>query len=82
MIIKVIQENRGKNKKEVATYCYEADNYIFINNEDPKKQCVAIFKDGRRVEEFFNPIFNRFFICNNNGKTIDTIEFTPIERAE
>ena len=79
MIIKVVQENRGNDKREVATYCYECDNYVFVNNPDPKKQCVTIFKDGRQIETFTNPIFKRFFICNNNGKTIDTIEFVNIE---
>ena len=82
MIIKVIQESRGENKREVATYCYECDSYVFIQNENPRKQCVVIFKDGRQIESFTNPIFNRFFVCNNNGKTIDTIEFSPIKKGE
>ena len=43
---------------------------------------IAIFKDGRQIESFTNPIFNRFFVCNNNGKTIDTIEFSPIKKEE
>lgn len=75
MIIKVIQENRGDDNKGFATYCYEADSYIYVNESDPKKQCVTIFKDGKQIHCFENPIFNRFYICNNNGKTIDTIEF-------
>lgn len=82
MIIKVVQENRGETKKGMATYCYEADSYIFVNDGKPEEQCVAIFKEGKQIQTFTNPFFKRFFICNNNGKTIDTIEFAPIEKKE
>lgn len=78
MIIKVVQGNRGENGKGIATYCYEADSYVFVNDGKPETQCVAIFKDGKEVQCFKNPFFQRFFICNNTGKTIDTIEFAPI----
>ena len=74
MIIKVIQD-RGEDDKGFAIYCYEADSYICVNERDPKKQCVSIFKDGKQIQCFENPIFKEFYICNNNGKTIDTIEF-------
>ena len=76
MIIKVVQENRGENKKGIATYCYEADSYIYVNDGDLDKQCVVICKDGKEIQSFEYPFFNKFFICNNNGKTIDTIVFS------
>ena len=76
MIIKVLQENRGEDKKGIAMYCYEADSYIYID----ETQCVVIFKDGKEIHSFENPFFSKFFICNNNGKTIDTITFTPIKK--
>lgn len=81
MIIKVLQENRGEDKRGIAMYCYEADSYIYIDEKKPENQCVVIFKDGKEIHSFENPFFSKFFICNNNGKTIDTIAFTPIEKA-
>ena len=79
MIIKAIQERKETNPNGLAVYCYEADSYIFLNEGGAADQCVVIFKDGKEIFAFQNPFFKRFFICNDNGKTIDTIEFHPIE---
>lgn len=78
MIIKVLQENRGTNNKGFAMYGYEADSYVFIDDEKAENQRMVIFKDGKEIHCFENPIFKRFFICNNNGKTIDTYEFANV----
>ena len=38
---------------------------------------------GVRLKQLFLAyFFNRFFVCNNNGKSIDTIEFSPIKKEE
>lgn len=79
MIIKAIQERKVTSPDGLAIYCYEADSYIFLNEGGAADQCVVIFKDGKEIFSFQNPIFKRFFICNNNGKTIDTIEFNEIK---
>lgn len=78
MIIKAVQENRGTNNRGFAFYCYEADSYVFIDDEKAENQQMVIFKDGKEIQCFENPIFKRFFICNNNGKTIDTIQFANV----
>lgn len=78
MIIKAIQESKQTSPNGLAIYCYEADSYIFLNEGGAAEQRVVIFKDGKEIISFQNPFFKRFFICNNNGKTIDTIEFNEI----
>ena len=62
----------------IKKYLFDYSDYVGML-ETP---VIAIFKDGRQIESFTNPIFNRFFVCNNNGKTIDTIEFSPIKKEE
>ena len=79
MIIKAIQERKQTSPNGFAIYCYEADSYVFFNEGGAAEQRVVIFKDGKEIIPFQNPLFRRFFICNNNGKTIDTIEFNKIK---
>ena len=80
MIIKVLQErdNEKNSAKGVTVYGYEADNYVFLDDGMPENQCVVIFKDGKEIANFHNPIFYKIFVCNDNGKTIDTFQFSPI----
>ena len=79
LIIKAIQERKVTSPNGLAVYCYEADSYIFLDEGGAAEQSVVIFKDGKEIFTFQNPFFKRFFICNDNGKTIDAIEFSPIK---
>jgi len=73
MIVKLLQTNRGTfANKETATYVFpNVESYTLIENENQGSQLVI--KMGGEETIFSGGIFDRAYVMNDNGKTIDTI---------
>jgi len=73
MIVKLLQTNRGTlADKETAIYVYSnVESYTLVESKGQGSKLIV--KIGEEETIFSGGIFDRAYVMNDNGKTIDTI---------
>ena len=73
MIVKLLQSNRGKpSDKEVAIYVIsDVKSYTLVENIN--KGSILILRTDENESTYCGGVFDKAYVMNDEGKTIDTI---------